>query len=111
MHTVVILPLGVKLLGMLPGIERPALMSRIPSATGYTNLLDLGANLNVSAAQLVQFEPSKHNGAPLLGLRGGRSQEPWQRQASGNGSSNPGSVGGSPTAGAVTDTAKSTRVI
>ncbi len=53
--TAAMLALGGKLLGMLPGIERPALMSRIPSATGHTNLLDLGANLNVSATQLVQF--------------------------------------------------------
>jgi len=53
--TAAMLALGVKLLGMLPGIERPALMSRIPSASGHTSLLDLGANLNVSAYQLVQF--------------------------------------------------------
>ena len=30
-------------------------MSRVPSASGHTNLLDLGANLHVSAYQLVQF--------------------------------------------------------
>lgn len=53
--TAAVLALGVKLLGMLPGIERPALMSHIPSATGHTSLLDLGATLNVSANQLVQF--------------------------------------------------------
>jgi glycerol-3-phosphate acyltransferase PlsX len=53
--TAAMLALGVKLLGMLPGIERPALMSPIPSASGHTNLLDLGATLNVSANQLVQF--------------------------------------------------------
>jgi glycerol-3-phosphate acyltransferase PlsX len=53
--TAAMLALGVKLLGMLPGIERPALMSLIPSATGHTSLLDLGATLNVSANQLVQF--------------------------------------------------------
>jgi glycerol-3-phosphate acyltransferase PlsX len=53
--TAAMLALGVKLLGMLPGIERPALMSGIPSASGHTSLLDLGANLNVTAKQLVQF--------------------------------------------------------
>ncbi|MCW8926981.1 MAG: phosphate acyltransferase PlsX [Xanthomonadales bacterium] len=53
--TAALLALGVKLLGMLPGIERPALMSPIPSASGHTYLLDLGATLNVSANQLVQF--------------------------------------------------------
>ncbi len=53
--TAAMLALGVKLLGMLAGIERPALMSRVPSASGHTSLLDLGANLHVSAYQLVQF--------------------------------------------------------
>jgi glycerol-3-phosphate acyltransferase PlsX len=53
--TAAIMALGIKLLGLLPGIERPALMSGIPSASGHTSLLDLGANLNVSANQLVQF--------------------------------------------------------
>ncbi len=53
--TAAILALGVKLIGLLEGIERPALMSRIPSASGHTTLLDLGANLKVSASQLVQF--------------------------------------------------------
>jgi glycerol-3-phosphate acyltransferase PlsX len=53
--TAALLALGVKLLGMLPGIERPALMSPIPSASGHTSLLDLGATLNVNANQLVQF--------------------------------------------------------
>jgi len=53
--TAALLALGVRLLGLLTGIERPALMSRIPSASGHTSLLDLGANLHVSANQLVQF--------------------------------------------------------
>ncbi len=46
---------GVKLLGTLPGIQRPALMAYAPSLCGQTGLLDLGANLEVRAAQLVQF--------------------------------------------------------
>jgi glycerol-3-phosphate acyltransferase PlsX len=46
---------GVKLLGMLPGIQRPALMAYVPNMRGFTGLLDLGANLNVTARQLVQF--------------------------------------------------------
>ncbi len=65
--TAAILALGVKLLGMLPGIERPALMSRIPSASGQTSLLDLGANLNVSAYQLVQFAIMGSVACPLKG--------------------------------------------
>lgn len=68
--TAAILALGVKLLGMLPGIERPALMSRVPSASGHTNLLDLGANLHVSAYQLVQFAIMGSVACPVDGLSG-----------------------------------------
>ncbi|MGA9573820.1 MAG: phosphate acyltransferase PlsX [Lysobacterales bacterium] len=68
--TAAILALGVKLLGMLPGIERPALMSRVPSATGHTSLLDLGANLHVSANQLVQFAIMGSVACPQEGLSG-----------------------------------------
>ena len=64
------LALGVKLLGMLPGIERPALMSRVPSASGHTNLLDLGANLHVSANQLVQFAIMGSVACEMDGLSG-----------------------------------------
>ena len=46
---------GVKVLGMLKGIQRPALMAWVPNSRAYTGMLDLGANLNVSAQQLVQF--------------------------------------------------------
>ena len=68
--TAAMLALGVKLLGMLPGIERPALMSRIPSASGHTSLLDLGANLNVSANQLVQFAIMGSVACPVDGQNG-----------------------------------------
>ena len=68
--TAAILALSVKLLGMLPGIERPALMSRVPSASGHTNLLDLGANLHVSANQLVQFAIMGSVACPTDGLQG-----------------------------------------
>ncbi len=53
--TVALMALGVKMLGRLPGIRRPALMSRIPAANGFTSMLDLGANLAVDASHLVQF--------------------------------------------------------
>jgi len=68
--TAALLALGVKLLGMLRGIERPALMSRVPSASGHTSLLDLGANLNVSAYQLVQFAIMGSVACPLDGVVG-----------------------------------------
>jgi glycerol-3-phosphate acyltransferase PlsX len=53
--TAALMTLGVKLVGLLPGIQRPALMAHVPCASGQTGLLDLGANVNVSARQLVQF--------------------------------------------------------
>jgi glycerol-3-phosphate acyltransferase PlsX len=53
--TTAMMVLGVKLIGTLPGIQRPALMGYVPNIKGYTGLLDLGANLSVSAEQLVQF--------------------------------------------------------
>jgi glycerol-3-phosphate acyltransferase PlsX len=68
--TAAMLVLGVKLLGLLPGIERPALMSRIPSASGHTSVLDLGANLHVSANQLVQFAIMGSVACPLDGVSG-----------------------------------------
>ncbi len=39
----------------LPGIDRPALLSRIPSHHGHTVMLDLGANAECTPEQLVQF--------------------------------------------------------
>lgn len=65
--TAAMLALGVRLVGLLPGIERPALMSRIPSVTGNTGMLDLGANLNVNATQLVQFAIMGAMASPLKG--------------------------------------------
>ncbi len=42
-------------LKMLPGVERPAIVSSIPSRGGHTFLLDLGANATSTPAQLCQF--------------------------------------------------------
>lgn len=39
----------------LPGIDRPAIVSAIPSINGHVHMLDLGANAECSAAQLFQF--------------------------------------------------------
>jgi len=39
----------------LPGVERAPIMSAVPSAHGYTHLLDLGANTKATALQLLQF--------------------------------------------------------
>ncbi len=42
-------------LKMLPSIERPAIVSALPTARGHSYVLDLGANVDSSADQLVQF--------------------------------------------------------
>jgi phosphate acyltransferase len=42
-------------LKMLPGVERPAIVSIIPSRNGHTYMLDLGANASSTPQQLCQF--------------------------------------------------------
>lgn len=42
-------------LGMIPGIDRPAIVSAIPAAHGHTLMLDLGANPDCSPEHLRQF--------------------------------------------------------
>jgi len=42
-------------LKMLPGIERPAIASVLPTLNGHTHVLDLGANVDCSAEHLLQF--------------------------------------------------------
>jgi glycerol-3-phosphate acyltransferase PlsX len=39
----------------LPGIDRPAIASQLPTRKGVTTALDLGANVNCTPQQLVQF--------------------------------------------------------
>lgn len=42
-------------LKMLPGIDRPAICTALPTIAGHTHMLDLGANAECSAEQLFQF--------------------------------------------------------
>ncbi len=42
-------------LKMLPGIERPAIVTSVPNLNGHVHLLDLGANIDCSPQQLLQF--------------------------------------------------------
>ncbi|HCN99160.1 MAG TPA: phosphate acyltransferase, partial [Methylophaga sp.] len=39
----------------LPGIERPAIITALPTMRGHTYVLDLGANVDSTAEHLVQF--------------------------------------------------------
>ncbi len=42
-------------LGMINGIDRPAICSLVPNKKNYSLMLDLGANVTVSASNLFQF--------------------------------------------------------
>jgi len=42
-------------LKMLPGIDRPAIISALPTIKGHTHMLDLGANVDSCADHLFQF--------------------------------------------------------
>ena len=42
-------------LKMIPGIDRPAIISSMPSISGQTYVLDLGANVDCTAEHLFQF--------------------------------------------------------
>jgi phosphate acyltransferase len=60
----------------LPGIDRPAISTTIPSITGHTHMLDLGANVDCSAEHLFQFavmgsvlaQAVDNNSSPRVGL-------------------------------------------
>lgn len=39
----------------LPGIDRPAIITTLPTMTGHTHMLDLGANVDTSAENLYEF--------------------------------------------------------
>ncbi len=60
----------------LPGIDRPAICTALPSVEGHTHVLDLGANVECNADHLFQFgvmgsvlvEAYDDNPAPRVGL-------------------------------------------
>lgn len=54
-NTGAIMAMGMSLIGTLPGIERPAICTALPTATGKAYLLDMGANIGCDAEQLLQF--------------------------------------------------------
>lgn len=64
------------ILGVIKGVERPAIAATLPTLTGIAVMLDVGANVDCSARHLLQFglmghEYGKHllgKPAPRLGL-------------------------------------------
>jgi phosphate acyltransferase len=70
-------------LKMLPGIERPALCPVLPTMNGHVHMLDLGANVDCTAEQLLQFgimgamlaSAVDHSERPRVGLLNIGSEE------------------------------------
>jgi glycerol-3-phosphate acyltransferase PlsX len=54
-NTGALMALSLYVLKPLPGIDRPAMVTAVPTAKGVCHLLDLGANVDCSAEQLYQF--------------------------------------------------------
>ncbi|HRF72076.1 MAG TPA: phosphate acyltransferase PlsX [Accumulibacter sp.] len=63
-------------LKMLPGIDRPAICGVLPTITGHTHVLDLGANVDCSPEHLLQFgimgaslvSAIEHRDRPTVGI-------------------------------------------
>ena len=54
-NTAAIMILSRLLIGMIKGIDRPAICSLIPNKKNYSIMLDLGANVSVTPSNLLQF--------------------------------------------------------
>lgn len=59
-NTGALMALGRMVLKTCDGIERPAIMSALPTAQGVCYMLDLGANVGVNAQHLYQFAHMAH---------------------------------------------------
>ncbi|MNZ26034.1 Phosphate acyltransferase [compost metagenome] len=67
-NTGALMALSRYVLKTLPGIDRPAMVSAIPTARGHCHLLDLGANVDCSAEHLYQFAVMGAVAAEALGV-------------------------------------------
>ena len=75
-NTGALLAIARFVLKTLPGIDRPAIISALPSRRGHTHVLDLGANVNPTPEHLFQFavmgsalvNAIHHISAPRIGL-------------------------------------------
>lgn len=67
-NTGALMALSRYVLKTLPGIDRPAMVSAIPTVRGHCHLLDLGANVDCSAEHLYQFAVMGAVAAEALGV-------------------------------------------
>lgn len=54
-NTGALMATGRFVLKMLPGIDRPAIIAKLPAKGGFLHMLDVGANTHASAEQLFQY--------------------------------------------------------
>ncbi|HUG35890.1 MAG TPA: phosphate acyltransferase PlsX, partial [Candidatus Limnocylindrales bacterium] len=52
--------IGMMVLGVLPGVDRPAIAATLPSLSGFTVLLDAGANMDPKPRHLFQWAIMGH---------------------------------------------------
>ncbi|MGH8435415.1 MAG: phosphate acyltransferase PlsX [Pseudomonas sp.] len=67
-NTGALMALSRYVLKTLPGIDRPAMVTAIPTERGHCQLLDLGANVDCSAEHLYQFAVMGAVAAEALGV-------------------------------------------
>jgi len=59
-NTGAVMAISKMVLGVVPGVDRPALAAVVPTLTGRAVLLDVGANVDCKPHQLVQFAVMGH---------------------------------------------------
>ena len=67
-NTGALMALSRYVLKTLPGIDRPAMMTAVPTRAGHCQLLDLGANVDCSAEHLYQFALMGSVAAEAMGV-------------------------------------------
>lgn len=67
-NTGALMGLARYILKTVPGIDRPAMVAALPTQAGHCQLLDLGANVDCSAEQLMQFAVMGSVAAQVLGV-------------------------------------------
>lgn len=68
-NTGALMALSRHILRTLPGIDRPAMITEVPSSNGRCHLLDLGANIDCSAEHLYQFAVMGAVAAEVQGVK------------------------------------------
>lgn len=65
-HTGAAMTSAYKVLGTIEGVSRPALAAVLPNVSGYTVLLDVGANVDTKPAHLREFAVMGHFYAQMI---------------------------------------------